>query len=215
MGDAASGQLAPDSRQTNGGLDYRRAGVAGALMAESRAMSEMPPQRLADAGEMAMAMNVLADGLASELDGRTPVFLAGIPTRGVMLAQRLSGLLAAKGIPSEAGAVDISMYRDDLGMRGGVAPLQATQLPMDLDKWTVVLVDDVQHTGRTARAAIEAVLAFGRPRRILFAVLVDRGGRELPVRPDFTGMAPEVLPGARVRVHLAGQDEGEEGVFVS
>jgi pyrimidine operon attenuation protein/uracil phosphoribosyltransferase len=86
---------------------------------------------------------------------------------------------------------------------------------MDLDKWTVVLVDDVQHTGRTARAAIEAVLAFGRPRRILFAVLVDRGGRELPVRPDFTGMAPEVLPGARVRVHLAGQDEGEEGVFVS
>lgn len=178
-------------------------------------MSEMPPKRLADAGELASAMNVLADGLASELDGRTPVFLAGIPTRGVMLAQRLSGLLAAKGVPSEAGAVDISMYRDDLGMRGGVAPLQATQLPMDLDKWTVVLVDDVQHTGRTARAAIEAVLAFGRPRRILFAVLVDRGGRELPVRPDFTGMAPEVAPGARVRVHLAGQDEGEEGVFIS
>jgi pyrimidine operon attenuation protein/uracil phosphoribosyltransferase len=178
-------------------------------------MSEVMPQQLADAGEMASAMNVLADGLASELDGSSPVFLAGIPTRGVMLAQRLAGLLAAQGIPSESGAVDISMYRDDLGMRGGVAPLQSTQLPMNLDQWTVVLVDDVQHTGRTARAAIEAVLAFGRPRRILLAVLVDRGGRELPVRPDFTGMAPEVPADKRVRVHLADFDAGEEGVFLS
>ena len=77
------------------------------------------------------------------------------------------------------------------------------------------LVDDVQHTGRTARAAIDAVLAFGRPRRILYAVLVDRGGRELPVRPDFTGLALTVVPGRRVRVRLAETDDGVEGVFES
>lgn len=107
------------------------------------------------------------------------------------------------------------MYRDDLGLREGVSPLQGTELPMDIDNWNVVLVDDVQHTGRTARAAIDAVLAFGRPRRILYAVLVDRGGRELPVRPDFTGLALTVVPGRRVRVRLAETDDGVEGVFES
>ena len=113
------------------------------------------------------------------------------------------------------GTVDISMHRDDLGMHSEVGALRGTSLPMDMENWTVLLVDDVQQTGRTARAAIEAVLAFGRPKRILFAVLADRGGRELPVRPDFTGIALSVPPSARVRVRLAGADEGEEGIFAS
>ena len=105
------------------------------------------------------------------------------------------------------------MYRDDLGLRAGVSPLRGTELPMDLDRWTIVLVDDVQQTGRTARAAIEAVLGFGRPRRILFAVLADRGGRELPIRPDFTALELSARPEAKVRVHLAETDEGQEGIF--
>lgn len=130
------------------------------------------------------------------------------------MAERLARELAARGVECRHGSVDISMYRDDLGMREGVSPLRNTELPVDLDCWTVVLVDDVQHTGRTARAAIEAVLAFGRPRRICLAVLADRGGHELPVRPDFTGATLTVAPEARVRVRLT-ETDGEEGVFES
>lgn len=147
--------------------------------------------------------------------GDAPVFLAGIPTRGITLAARLTGRLNSAGFEVSCGSVDISMYRDDLGLRGGVGALHETDLPVDPERWNIVLVDDVQHTGRTARAALEAVLAFGRPRRILYAVLVDRGGRELPVRPDFTGLTVDVAPESRVRVRLAETDAGEEGVFVS
>ncbi len=157
----------------------------------------------------------MADGLAAELKGEAAVFLAGIPTRGVTLALRLREELAARGLACSSGSVDISMHRDDLGLREGIHPLRGTDLPLDPERWNVVLVDDVQHTGRTARAALEAVLAFGRPRRILYAVLADRGGRELPVRPDFTGMELSVPAEARVRVRLAGTDDGAEGIYVS
>jgi pyrimidine operon attenuation protein / uracil phosphoribosyltransferase len=172
-------------------------------------------KQLIDRGALQSAVVRLAGEIAAELKDAGPVFLAGIPTRGVHLAARLAGELEQRGLPCRAGAVDISMYRDDLGLREGVSPLQGTELPMDIDHWNVVLVDDVQHTGRTARAAIDAVLAFGRPRRILYAVLVDRGGRELPVRPDFTGAALSVAPGSRVRVRLAEAGDGAEGVYES
>ena len=178
----------------------------------SRAESD---QEIIDRGGLAAAVFRVAGEIAAELHNAGPVFLAGIPTRGVNLAARLCTQLERQGLDCRAGAVDISMYRDDLGLREGVAPLQGTELPMDIDRWNVVLVDDVQHTGRTARAAIEAVLAFGRPRRILYAVLVDRGGRELPVRPDFTGITMSVPPGHRVRVRLAETDDGVEGVYES
>lgn len=174
-----------------------------------------PGRMVVDAAGVAAAMERLAKGLAAELLAAGPVFLAGIPTRGVVLARRLAVLLSARGLDCRTGAVDISMHRDDLGLRGGVVPLRGTDLPLDLESWVVVLVDDVQNTGRTARAALEAVLAFGRPRRILYAVLADRGGRELPVRPDFTGIEIEVPAGSRVRVHLEGTDAGEEGIFES
>ena len=172
-------------------------------------------QEIIDCGGLGAAVIRVAAEIATELKDAGPVFLAGIPTRGVNLAARLCAQLERQGLNCRAGAVDISMYRDDLGLREGVTPLQGTELPMDIDRWNVVLVDDVQHTGRTARAAIEAVLAFGRPRRILYAVLVDRGGRELPVRPDFTGVALSVPPGRRVRVRLVETDRGMEGVFES
>jgi pyrimidine operon attenuation protein/uracil phosphoribosyltransferase len=168
---------------------------------------------LIDSNELRSALVRMAGEIAAELKDAGPVFLAGIPTRGTTLAGRLAGELGRLGLACRQGAVDASMYRDDLGLREGVTPLQGTDLPIDLDSWNVILVDDVQHTGRTARAAIDAVLAFGRPRRILYAVLVDRGGRELPVRPDFTGLALTVAPGRRVRVRLAETDGGAEGVY--
>lgn len=170
-------------------------------------------QEIVDRSGLAAALVRLAGEIATELKGAGPVFLAGIPTRGVNLAARFAAELERQGFVCRAGAVDISMYRDDLGLRDGLTPLQGTELPMDIDRWNVVLVDDVQHTGRTARAAIDAVLAFGRPLRILYAVLVDRGGRELPVRPDFTGINMSVPAGHRVRVRLAETDDGVEGVY--
>lgn len=176
-------------------------------------MSRTTGRTLVDAAGVAGAVSKLGASLAASLKDNGPVFLAGIPTRGVELARRLKKELAGHGIDAGCGAVDIAMYRDDLGLRGGIAPLRDTQLPLDLDKRTVVLVDDVQQTGRTARAAIEAVLGFGRPLRILFAVLADRGGRELPIRPDFTALELSAPPEAKIRVHLAGTDDGEEGIF--
>ena len=176
-------------------------------------MSRTAARTLIDAAGVASAVTRLGNLLAGPLRDEGPVFLAGIPTRGVVLARRLKEELARHGVEAGCGAVDIAMYRDDVGLRAGVSPLRDTELPMDLDRWTVVLVDDVQQTGRTARAAIEAVLGFGRPRRILFAVLADRGGRELPIRPDFTALELSASPGARVRVHLAETDEGREGIF--
>jgi pyrimidine operon attenuation protein/uracil phosphoribosyltransferase len=177
----------------------------------------MPPSAdltLVDAAGVALAVGKLGDLLAEALGGdHGAVFLAGIPTRGVILARRLKNELARHGIEAGCGAVDIAMYRDDLGLRGGVTPLRGTELPMGIDKWSIVLVDDVQQTGRTARAAIEAVLGFGRPRRILLAVLADRGGREIPIRPDFTALELSARPGAKVRVRFAETDDGTEGVF--
>ncbi len=167
-----------------------------------------------DAGGVASAEMRLVEGIAGKINREERIFLAGIPTRGVALAARVARALRERGIDSGLGTVDISMHRDDLGLREGVSALRGTELPLDLERWTVVLIDDVQHTGRTARAAIEAVLAFGRPRRILYGVLADRGGRELPVCPDAAGIVLKVDDPVRVRVRLTEVD-GEEGIFES
>lgn len=169
-------------------------------------------RKILDAAGVASAISRVAESIARELRGTQRILLAGIPTRGVVLAQRLGAALGALGVECRVGMVDISMYRDDLGLRGELPALRDTELPIDLDQWVVVLVDDVQQTGRTVRAAIEAVLAFGRPRRILYAVLADRGGRELPIRPDFTGAELQAGPGRRLRVRLAELD-GDEGIY--
>lgn len=175
-------------------------------------MSHSADRTLVDAAGVASAVAVLGEAMTSALREQEPVFLAGIPTRGVPLARRLQQDMARRGVQAGCGAVDIAMHRDDLGMRGGVTPLRGTELPLDLDRWIVVLVDDVQQTGRTARAAIDAVLGYGRPRRIFLAVLADRGGRELPIRPDFCALELSVPPGRKLRVRLAETDDGVEEI---
>ena len=129
------------------------------------------------------------------------VALVGIHTRGVPLAQRLRRLIAAfAGAEVALGTLDITFHRDDLHVHGGEAPLhpqpvvKATRLDFPLEGMTCVLVDDVLHTGRTIRAAVEALFAYGRPARVQLAALVDRGHRELPMRPDYVG---KNLPTAR------------------
>ena len=135
--------------------------------------------------------------------------LVGIHTRGVPLARRLQSLVAERAdVEPALGSVDISFHRDDVLVRGREAPLhpqplvRGTELDFALEGKTCVLVDDVLYTGRTIRAAIEALLDYGRPARVQLAVLVDRGHRELPIRPDYVGKNLPTAPGERVRVEL-------------
>ena len=142
------------------------------------------------------------------------VALVGIQTRGVPLAQRLARLIEERaGTAPALGAVDITFHRDDVMVRGGEAPLapqplvRATSLDFPLDGRTVVLVDDVLYTGRTIRAAIEALFEYGRPERVQLAVLVDRGHRELPIRPDYVGKNLPTARDERIQVQLVEVDE--------
>jgi pyrimidine operon attenuation protein/uracil phosphoribosyltransferase len=163
--------------------------------------------------------------VAHEIIERNPhlerVALVGIHTRGVPLAQRLRRLIAERsGEEVALGAVDITFHRDDVHVRGGEAPLHAqplvrsTQLDFPLEGRTCVLVDDVLYTGRTIRAAIEALFAYGRPARVQLAVLADRGHRELPIRPDYVGKNLPTSRGERVQVQLLEIDEVDRVLLV-
>ena len=142
------------------------------------------------------------------------VALVGIHTRGVPLAHRLRRLIVSiKGVDVALGTIDITFYRDDVYVRDGDAPLhpqpvvKATRLDFPLEGKTCVLVDDVLHTGRTIRAAVEALFAYGRPARVQLACLVDRGHRELPIRPDYVGKNLPTARGERIDVQLLEVDE--------
>ncbi len=150
------------------------------------------------------------------------IALVGIQTRGVPLAQRLARLIEERAGTSPAlGAVDITFHRDDVMVRAGEAPLapqplvRATQLDFALDGRTVVLVDDVLYTGRTIRAAIEALFDYGRPERVQLAVLVDRGHRELPIRPDYVGKNLPTARDERIQVQLVEVDEVDAVLLVA
>jgi pyrimidine operon attenuation protein/uracil phosphoribosyltransferase len=152
----------------------------------------------------------MASELVEQCHGTDDVVLVGIQRRGVELAQRLAKLVEAqegKGITT--GKLDITLYRDDLSTVGPRPVIGETDLPDDLDGRTVVIVDDVLYTGRTIRAAMDELADFGRPRRILLCVLVDRGGRELPIQPDIVGLRKAIGPDERVDVlvrELDGRD---------
>ena len=149
------------------------------------------------------------------------VALVGIQTRGVPLAQRLRRLIEERaGKAPSLGAVDITFYRDDVHVRGGEAPqhpqplVRASKLDFPLDGVTCVLVDDVLYTGRTIRAAIEALFDYGRPARVQLAVLVDRGHRELLIRPDYVGKNLPTSRDERIQVQLVEVDEIDQVLLV-
>jgi len=149
------------------------------------------------------------------------VALVGIHTRGVPLAQRLRRLVEERsGEEVALGTVDITFYRDDVQVRGGEAPLHAqplvrsTQLDFPLAGRTCILVDDVLYTGRTIRAAIDALFDYGRPARVQLAVLVDRGHRELPIRPDYVGKNLPTSREERIQVQLLEVDEVDRVLLV-
>ena len=149
------------------------------------------------------------------------VALVGIHTRGVSLAHRLRRLIAEfSGVEVELGTVDITFYRDDVQVRGGEAPIhpqplvRATKLDFPLEGRTCVLVDDVLYTGRTIRAAIEALFDYGRPERVQLAVVADRGHRELPIRPDYVGKNLPTSRGERIQVQLVEVDEVDRVLLI-
>jgi pyrimidine operon attenuation protein / uracil phosphoribosyltransferase len=149
------------------------------------------------------------------------VALIGIHTRGVPLAQRLRRLIHEfSGEEVASGSLDITFYRDDVQVRGGEPPKQAqpvvrsTRLDFPLEGMTCVLVDDVLYTGRTIRAAIDALFDYGRPARVQLACLADRGHRELPIRPDYVGKNLPTSRGERIQVQLVEVDEVDRVLLV-
>lgn len=164
----------------------------------------------------AAGITATVDRLAHEVAARseTSPVLVGLYTRGVTLANRLSRALSGLGLSCPVGALDVSLYRDDLADLSKTPRLESTELPFSMDGARVVLCDEVLYTGRTVRAALDGLMDFGRPARVELAVLVDRGNRELPIRPDFVGLTVETGPGDYVQVCFREDDDGREGVYL-
>jgi len=177
---------------------------------------------LLDAAAVERTLSRIAHELIERNADLGSLALVGIHTRGVPLANRLRTLVAERsGVLVDIGAVDITFHRDDVLVRGGGPPLhpqpvvRGTELDFPLEGKTVVLVDDVLFTGRTIRAAIDALLEYGRPARVQLAVLVDRGHRELPIRPDYVGKNVPTSLAERVRVELGETDDGDRVVLIA
>ncbi|MBN2231934.1 MAG: bifunctional pyr operon transcriptional regulator/uracil phosphoribosyltransferase PyrR [Deltaproteobacteria bacterium] len=173
-----------------------------------------PDQTILDA----RGLEVVLGRMAHEVIEHHPVLdnlvLVGVRSRGVHLAERLQCRLAElSGVTLPLGILDITMYRDDLGLGAGNPVLERTEIPFSLEEKTVILVDDVIHTGRTVRAALDGLMDFGRPRAIQLLVLVDRGGRELPIRPDYVGTHVHSSPRDKVKVRV-GERDGFDAVMV-
>ena len=165
------------------------------------------PTVVLDAKAMERTLRRMADEILELADGADDLALVGIQRRGVQLADRLVSLLKARdGVTVPRGALDITLYRDDLQTVGPRPVVGKTELDFDIEGRHIVIVDDVLYTGRTVRAALDELADFGRPSRIALAVLIDRGGRELPIHPDIVGKRVDVAPTDRVDVHVAELD---------
>jgi pyrimidine operon attenuation protein/uracil phosphoribosyltransferase len=176
---------------------------------------------LLDADALQRTLHRIAHEIIEGNPDPDSVALVGIHTRGVALAHRLRRLIQEfTGVEIDLGTVDITFYRDDVHVRGREAPLhpqpvvRATRLDFPLEGKTCVLVDDVLYTGRTIRAAVEALFDYGRPARVQLAVLADRGHRELPIRPDYVGKNLPTSRSERVQVQLVEVDEVDQVLLI-
>ncbi|GAA4517009.1 MULTISPECIES: bifunctional pyr operon transcriptional regulator/uracil phosphoribosyltransferase PyrR [Nonomuraea] len=175
-------------------------------MSESRAVLEGP--------DIHRALTRIAHEILERTKGADEVVLIGVPTRGVTLARRLGERIEQfEGVKIPVGSIDITMHRDDL-RQGPARPLGRTDLPPDgVDGKIVVLVDDVLYSGRTVRAALDALSEFGRPAAVQLAILVDRGHRELPIRADYVGKNLPTAKSEKVKVSLR-ETDGRDAVIL-
>lgn len=165
---------------------------------------------LLDAAGVRDALDRLSRRIVEIAGGTDDLVLIGIQRRGSDLAERIASLIATReGRTVPLGVMDITLYRDDLQTIGPRPVIGETRLPVELDHKWVMIIDDVLYTGRTVRAALDQLADFGRPARIGLAVLVDRGGRELPIQADLTGLAVDADPADRVEVLVSEVDGGD------
>jgi pyrimidine operon attenuation protein/uracil phosphoribosyltransferase len=174
----------------------------------------MGASKILDEGEIRRAVTRIAHEILERNHGAASVVLVGIANRGDDLARRLAAEIERiEGATLQVGVLDITFYRDDIGMRAEAPEVHETRIGFDITGRTVVLVDDVLYTGRTIRAALDALVDFGRPTAIQLAVLVDRGHRELPIRADYVGKNVPTRQDEDVSVRLMELD-GEDAVVV-
>ena len=171
--------------------------------------------QILDAEAIQRALRRIAHEIIEQNADLKSVVLAGIPLRGVEIARRLADCVreVAK-IEIETGTVDVAMHRDDVGTRAELPIVHASKLPLPLEDRTVIIVDDVLFTGRTARAALDAISSFGRPARIQLAALVDRGHRELPIRADYVGKNLPTATKEQIQVRLQQVDQEPDAVWL-
>lgn len=164
--------------------------------------------------EIDLAVKRIAQQILEGNPGLSDVAIVGIHTCGVYLAERIGVILRQQsGTTIPGGSLDINLYRDDWSLMTQNPVVRTTDIPFDVDNANLILVDDVIFSGRTIRAAMDAIMDYGRPHTIRLAVLVDRGGRELPIQPDFTGMTTTVLANERIQVLLDEHDGRDEVVI--
>ena len=181
-------------------------------------MSTRPPRlrekaQVLDETALDRALTRIAHEILERNGGAKDLAFVGLRTRGVTLAQRLTAKIAAiDGTTLPVGTLDITLYRDDLDMRGAPV-IRGTDIPFSIKNKTVILIDDVLFTGRTIRAALDALIDLGRPKMIQLAILVDRGHRELPIRPDYIGKNLPTSKRESVAVRLREHD-GEDRVVI-
>ena len=172
-------------------------------------------QILLNESQIAEHINDLVEQIVRDIPAGVTPALVGIRTRGQTISERLQRKLAQRyDEPIECGTLDITLYRDDLNQMGAQQPIvRSTEIDFNIDDRLIVLVDDVLNTGRSVRAALDALADLGRPQAIRLAILIDRGQRELPIRPDYVGKIMDAPAQKRVRVYLREVDEKEEVVL--
>jgi pyrimidine operon attenuation protein/uracil phosphoribosyltransferase len=166
-----------------------------------------------NAEQIERALHDLAEQIAEQVSPGNNLAIVGVRSRGEILAERLADRLSHRlGKPVPCGTLDITLYRDDLNAphAGNQPQVRTTEIGFDIDGRTIILVDDVLYTGRSARAAMDALIDLGRPKAIRLAVLVERAGRELPIQADYTGCRAEVKPRQSVQVNLIESDDKDE-----
>jgi len=176
--------------------------------------SSSPDVPIMDADGIRRALQRIAHEIIERDPQLAQVVLAGIPSRGVEIAQRIAEFIRGiEKIDIDTGIIDVAMHRDDVGTRPDLPVVRASKLPVPLEERTVIIVDDVLYTGRTVRAAIDAINSFGRPARIQLAALIDRGHRELPIRADYVGKNLPTAANEKVRVRIGSINE-PDGVWL-